>query len=141
MPYIRFYSQELPIEQRGLVAQKLIEITLRAFRLRANDRYQTSVQFITLPRVLGVVGRLATPHNADFTLEVLGHRLSEEKKKAFAKEARAMLGHFPSAGLWERIASVFGIKVHKPKQVALQFHELSPAISDPYVVHSDHLVA
>jgi hypothetical protein len=142
MPYLRLYSRDLPIEQKRVIAQKLIEITLLAFRLRADERYQTSIQFIALPQVCGVDGvRPSIPRDAGFTLEVLGHRLTDEKKRAFAEEARAMLTHLAPVKPWSRIARMFGLKVNEPQQVALQFHELSPAISDPFVVYSDRLVA
>lgn len=142
MPYLRLYLRHLPIEQKRVIAEKLIEITLRSFRLRAAERYQTSIQFITLPQVRGVDGlQPSIPRDADFILEVLGHGLTEDKKRAFAEEAQAMLTHLVPVKRWSRIARVFGINVDKPQQLALQFHELSPAISDPFVAHSERLVA
>ena len=142
MPYLRLYSRHLPIEQKRVIAEKLIEITLRSFRLRAAERYQTSIQFITLPQVCVVDGiQPSIPRDADFILEVLGHSLTEDKKRAFAEEATAMLTHLVPVKPWSRIARVFGINVDKPQQLALQFHELSPAISDPFVVYSERLVA
>ena len=142
MPYLRLYSRQLPIEQKRVIAEQLIEITLRAFHLRTADRYQTSIQFITLPRMRGIDGvDPSIPRDADFTLEVLGHGLTEEKKRALAEEAPAALTHWVPAKPWSRIAHLFGIKLDKPQPIALQFHELSPAISDPFVVHSERLAA
>jgi hypothetical protein len=40
-----------------------------------------------------------------------------------------------------RIARMFGIKANQPQPVALQFHELSTAISDAFLVCSDRLAA
>ena len=92
MPYLRLYTRDLPIEQKRFIAQKLIEITLRTFKLRANQRYQTSVQFISTSHTSGGGGLPeGTPRGADFTLEVMGHDLTEEKKRAFAEEAAAVL--------------------------------------------------
>jgi len=142
MPYLRLYSRPLPIEQKRVIAEKLIEITLRSFRLGAAERYQTSIQFITLPHVRGVDGlQPSILRDADFILEVLAHGLTEDKKRAFAEEAPAMLTHLVPVKPWSRIARVFGIKWASPNRMLIQFHELSPAISDPFVVYSERLVA
>jgi hypothetical protein len=142
MPYLRLYSRHLPIEQKRVIAEKLIEITLRSFRLRAAARYQTSIQFITLPQVCGVDGiQPSIPRDADFILEVLGHGLTEDKKRAFAEEATAMLTHLVPMKPRSRIARLLGVKADTPRQIALQFSELSPAISDPFVVDPERRVA
>lgn len=142
MPYLRLYSRHLPIEQKRVIAEELIEITLRTFHLRAAERSQTSIQFITLPQARGADAlQPSVSRDADFVLEVLGHDLTEEKKRKFAEEAPAMLTHWMPAKPWSRIGRLFGIKVEKTQQIALQFHELSPAISDPFVVHSERLAA
>ncbi len=134
MPYLRLYAQELPIEQKRVIAQRLIEITLRAFKLHANQRYQTSIQFITR-QGSGVGGlRSLIPRGAYFTLEVIAHNLTEEKKWAFAEEATAMLTPMASVRLGTRIARLLGLMANSSRQIALQFNELSPAISDPFVV-------
>jgi hypothetical protein len=119
-----------PIEQERVIAQELIEITLRTFKLRANQRYQTSIQFITQPQVSGVDGvQVAIPRGADFTLEVIGHNLTDEEKTAFAEEAAALLTPMAPLRVGSRIARLLGIKAKSPRQIALQFNELSPAIS------------
>jgi hypothetical protein len=141
MPYLRLYARELPIEQKRVIAQTLIEITLRTFKLHANERYQTSIQFITR-KVSGVDAlRAAIPRGADFTLEVVGHNLTEEKKRAFAEEAAAILTPMVPRRPGSRIARLLGIKAKSPQQIALQFNELSPAISDPFVVDSQECAA
>ena len=141
MPYLRLYARELQIEQKRVIAQKLIDITLRTFNLRANQKYQTSVQFITR-QVSGVDGlRAAIPHDADFTLEVIAHNLTDEKKKAFAEEAAAMLTPMAPVRPGSRIARLLGIKAKSPQQIDLRFNELSLAVSDPFVVDSQQLAA
>ena len=135
MPYLRLYARDLPIQQKRVVAEKLIEITLRTFKLRASQRYQTSVQFITMSPRSGVGGGEAViPRGADFTLEVIGHNLTEEKKRAFAEEAAAMLALMAPKRLVPRMVRLLGIKAKSQRQFALQFNELSPAVSDPFVV-------
>jgi hypothetical protein len=137
MPYLRLYARDLPIEQKRVIAQKLIEITLRTFKLRANQRYQTSVQFITISHASGVDGlEAAIPRGADFTLEVIGHNLTEEMKRAFAEEAAAMLTPMAPIRLGCRIVRLLRIKAKSPQQIALQFNELDPAVSDPFVLDS-----
>ena len=142
VPYIRLYSQDITLDQKHLAARKLIEITLRTFHLRADERNRITIQFIPLPQASGVEGLYpAGPSCADFTLEVIGHDLTEEKKDAFAEEASAMLAHLVPPKPGSRIARLLGIKADRPRQVALQFNELSPAISDPFVADEERRVA
>lgn len=135
MPYLRLYARDLPTEQRRVIAQKLIEITLRTFQLRADQRYQTSIQFITQPQ-LSVVDepQAAVPREGEFTPEVLGHNLTKGKKRAFAEEAAAMLAHVAPMKPRNRIARLLGIKAKPAQQICFQFNELNPAISDPFLV-------
>jgi hypothetical protein len=136
MPYLRLYARDLPIQEKRLIAQQLIEITLRAFKLRANQRYQTSVQFITTSHASEVDGLQGTiPRGADFTLEVIGHNLTEEKKRAFSEEADALLTPLARRRLGYRIAGLLGIRAKSLQPVAVQFNELNPAVSDPFVLH------
>jgi hypothetical protein len=121
MPYLRVYSPDVPIQQKRVIAQRLIEITLRTFRLPAQERNRITIQF------------LPVPGEADLRLEVIGHDLTEEKKNAFAEEARAMLTHLAPVKPRSRIASFLGTHCDAPWQIVLQFDELSPAISDPFV--------
>jgi hypothetical protein len=135
MPYLRLYSRHVQIEQKSTIAQNLIEVTLRTFHLRPEDRNRITVQFIPPPQVSGVDGsQPAIPRGADFTLEVMAHHLTEAKKKAFAEEAATVLAHLLPTKAGSRIARLLGIKPEPPRQVALQFDELSPAISDPFVM-------
>ena len=79
-------------------------------------------------------GEAVIPRGADFTLEVIGHNLTEEKKTAFAEEAAAMLALMAPKKLVPRVVRLLGIKAKSHRQIALQFNELSPAVSDPFVV-------
>ncbi len=142
MPYLRLYSPDIPVAQKQVIAQTLIEITLRAFHLRAAERNRITIQFIALPEVHGIDDLYrAIPRHADFTLEVLGHDLTEGKKKAFAEGVAVMLAHLMPAKPKGRIARLLGIKADAPRQIALQFNELSPAISDPFVLDTERQVA
>ena len=135
MPYLRVHSQALPIEQKRVMAQKLIEITLHAFHLRAEERNQITIQFISQEPTRDDGPPPQTSSDADFTLEVIGHDLTEEKKTAFSEETAAMITYLmplKPAGL---IARLLGAKPDTRRQIALQFHELSPAVSDPFVVY------
>jgi len=126
MPYLRLYSPDVPVEDKRVVAKELIEITLRTLHLRPKERNQITVQFITL----------AWP-DAGPSLEVFGHDLTELKKRAFVEEVGPALAHLLPMKPKSRIAQLLRIKAHPPRQVAIQFNELSPAISDPFVVIDD----
>jgi hypothetical protein len=135
MPYLRLYSREVLIEQKGVIAQNLIEVTLRTFHLCPEDRNRITVQFIPPAQVVGADGsRSVIPRGADFMLEVIAHHLTEANKRAFAEEAAAMLAQFLPAKARSRTARLLGIKPDPPRRVALQFDELSPAISDPFIL-------
>jgi hypothetical protein len=139
MPYLRLYTRKLPIEQRRVVARKLIEITLRTFKLRPEQRYQTTVQFISVPRMGCGSGLPASICESDFTLEVLGRGLTEQKERAFAEEATAMLRELAAASPWGKIARL--LRREEAHQVAFQFSELSPAVSEPFIVGSHSIAA
>jgi hypothetical protein len=142
MPYLRLYSRYVPIEQKGIVTQKLIEVTLRTFHLRPEDRNRITVQLIPPPQVSGAdVSQSVIPRGADFMLEVMAHHLTEAKKRASAEEAAAMLAQLLPTKARSRIARLLGIKPEPPSQVVLQFDELSPAISDPFVADSERRAA
>ncbi len=135
MPYLRLHSPDVPIEQKRVIAQKLVEITLRTFHLRPEERNRITIQFVPTGQVSGVDGsELAIQHSGDFMLEVMAHHLTEAKKRAFAEEAAATLAPLLPTKARSRIASLLGIKAYRHRQIALQFDELSTAISDPFVV-------
>jgi hypothetical protein len=135
MPYLRLYSRDLPIEQKRVIAQKLIEITLRTFHLRTEERNRITIQFIPPPQVRGANRfHLPIPRSGDFMLEVIAHRLTEAKERAFGEEAAAMLAQFLPTKASGRVARLLGIKADPPRQIAIQFAELNPAISDPLIV-------
>ena len=138
MPYLRLFSQDVPIDQKRVIAQKLIEITVRTFHLPAQERNRIAIQFVPLPQLRAVdTLQPAIPPDADFTLEVSAHGLTEGTKKAFAEEAAPMLAHSMPVKPKSRFARLLGIKADTPRQVALQFNELCPeeqTDSDPFVV-------
>ena len=126
MPYLRLYSPDVPLEQKRLLAQKLIEITLRAFNLRAEDRHRINIQFISLPPLAGVGLEPVILHDTDFFLEVNDHGLTEEKKRAFAEEVTSILPQALAAKPPSRFARLLRIKANASRQVGLQFNELNP---------------
>lgn len=142
MPYLRLYSPWLPLEQKSVIAQKLIEITLRTFLLRPDERNRITIQFITMPQV-GPVELLepVIPPEADITLEVMAHDLTEGKKKAFTDEAAAMVAHLIPVKTWSRITRLLGFKPDRLPHLAFQFNDLSPAIRDPFVMNPERRVA
>src|SRR5208283_2130638 len=75
----------------------------------------------------------AIPRGADFALEVIAHHLTEAKRRAFAEEAAAMFAQLLPTKARGRIARLLGINADPARQIAFQFDELSPAISDPVI--------
>jgi len=141
MPYLRLYVSQVPIERKRILAQSLIHLTLHAFRLRAEDRYRVSVEFVSRPRLrLVAPSRPLTSCDADCMLEVMGHDMSEETKRAFAKEASAMLARLLPLKSG-RLARLLGTRPDAPPRISIQFGELNPAVSEPFVVHPYSRVA
>ena len=141
MPYLRIYSPDIPIEQKRVIAQKLIEITQRAFHLLPEERHRITVQFILPPRASDIDSfKPAGPRDDDVVLEVIAHHLTEAKKGAFRAEAATRLVPLLPAKARSRIARLLGIKLDPP-QVVLQFDDLSPAISDPLVADPERHAA
>jgi hypothetical protein len=82
----------VPIERQRAIAQKLVEITMHAFRLRPQERYQVSIEFISEPKSnAGNCFGLLSKRDADCIFEVMGRDLTEEKKRAFAEETAAFV--------------------------------------------------
>ena len=135
MPYLRLYSRDVSVEQKRAIAQRLIEITLRTFHLRPEERHNITVQFIPPPELRRVdSSQPLIPRGADFILEVVAHHLTEAKKRAFGETVATMLPPLLPTKARNRLARLLGIKPDRGRQVALQFAELSPAISEPFVV-------
>jgi hypothetical protein len=138
MPYLRLHLTEASIEQKRWIAQELIEITLRSFRLRRADRYRISIEFVSHSH--DPAWPLGAPE-ADFVLEVLGHNLTRTQQRAFSAEATALLARVLPTKPEGRIARLLGIRANHQRDIAFEFHELSPAISDPFVVHPPSVAA
>jgi hypothetical protein len=134
MPYLRLYSQEIGIEQKRVIARKLIDVTLRAFQLRPEDSHRITIQFVPLPSSGSSSGNhYLEQENVELMLEVLAHDLTKEKKTAFAKQAADTLTRVMPEKASRRIARFFGLKPDAAAQVTIQFNALSPAISDPFI--------
>jgi hypothetical protein len=100
------------------------------------------VQFIPPPEVSGIdSSQPLIPRGADFMLEVVAHHLTEAKKRAFGEAVATMLSPLLPTKAKSRLARLLGIKPDRDRQVALQFAELSPAISEPFVADSERRAA
>jgi hypothetical protein len=135
MPYLRLYSREeiVAIEQKRVITQKLIEITLRSFHLARKESNRITIQFIAATQESGGHGpQSAIPRGADLMLEVMAHHLTENEKRGFAEEVIAVLPQLIPTRIPTRIAHLLGIRADPRRYVALQFNELSPAVSDPW---------
>jgi hypothetical protein len=129
MPYLRVYSRAVPLVQKRDIARKLIDITLRAFQLRPEDRSQITVQFLPIRHAWSSYAVQGYEHLPEYplTLEVRDHNLTEGKRRAFASEAAPVLTKSLGA-LRGPIARLLGRKPDPGRQVAFQFSDLdSPA--------------
>ena len=136
MPYIRVYLPKVSIEQKRTIAQHLIDITLRTFHLRNQDRYRVSVEFVSMLRERAVNQfEPSISTSPDLVLEVMGHDLTESTKRAFSQEAGAVLAQFVRSNPRNRVAHLLGIRPPAPPKIAFEFGELNPAVSEPFVVH------
>jgi hypothetical protein len=138
MPYLRLYSQDVPIDQKRVIAQNLIEITMHAFHLRPEERNRITIQFVPLSRLSEVESLQPAisreiPRDVDVMLEVMGHDMTGRKKTEFTDALAAMSDHLMPVKPVSRIARLLGFGGVAPRQIALQFKELSPAISDLFV--------
>ncbi len=132
MPYLRLHSPDLPIERKRAITQKLIEITLRAFHLRPEERHSITVQFIPPPETSEIDGHPSLfPRPTGFELEVIAHQLTDTKKQAFREDVVTTLPPLlqTTAG---RIAGLLRLRLDPRRLITLHFAELSPAISDPF---------
>jgi len=139
MPYLRVYSRGLSIEQKRIIAQRLMEITLHTFRLPPEQRSRMTVQFVTESQLDTFDGHAVIPRDAAFKLELIIHHLTESRKRAFGEEAASIFARLARPTPWERITRMLGVS--SARRVVFQFNELSPAVSDPFVVDQDRLAA
>jgi hypothetical protein len=130
------YLPQASIEQKRSMAEKLIEITLRTFQLHKRERYRISVEFISTFPASALTRIAASAEDYEgYEVEVMGHDLTERKKRAFSQEAAAMLAQFCSLTPRNRIARLLGINQPKRPEITFRFCELNPATSEPFVVH------
>jgi len=141
MPYLRVYSRGLTIEQKRTIAQRLMDVTLHTFQLRPEQRNQMTIQFVTESQLDRLGGHALIPREADFKLEVISHDLTESRKRAFGEEAVSTFAQLEQPTPWERIARMFGVGSASAGRVIFQFNELSPAVSEPFVVNQDRMAA
>ena len=129
------------MEQKRVLAQKLIDITLHTFQLPPEQRNRMNVQFVTESQLDRLDGREVIPRDADFKLEVIVHDLTESRKRAFGEQATSTFAELEPPTRWERIGRMMGLSSAPAHRVVFQFDELSPAVSDPLVMEQDRLAA
>jgi hypothetical protein len=116
MPYLRLYLPEVSIAQKRHIAEKLIDLTLRASRRRRHwDRDQITIQFLpqAQPRQRG-----------ECRVEVLGHNLTLVNQRAFAEEVGPMLVRSLHLNVKNRLAWLMGIEPKVSPKVDVHFREL-----------------
>jgi hypothetical protein len=127
------YSRDVPLEQKRVIARKLIEVTLDAFRLRPDDRHRITIQFLPQRRrwIEATVDPEQFQPSPDLTVEVRDHNLTEDKRKAFAAAAARVLNESVAKKFRHRIVRFLGGRADDARQVAFQFKELEPLAGPP----------
>ena len=125
MPYIRLYSREVSLEEKRLLAGKLIAITLSALKLRPEERERITIQFI--PRHLSprTVDALFRSEEAAAVVEVSDRDLTARKINAFVDAATPVLSRSAIVGRGSRIAHLLGFAPDSSRQIAFQFNQTS----------------
>jgi hypothetical protein len=128
MPYLRLYSSEMTIQQKRLLAQRLTDITLRTLQLRSDQKNLITIQFVPFPEAAAADKELAAivPSGADIAVEVVGHNLTVNKRKAFTDEVSAVLTGLVPAKRVGWIGRLLRREANAARQIALQFNELVP---------------
>jgi hypothetical protein len=134
MPFIRLYSRDVPLDEKRLLAQNLISITLRTFDLRPEERDQITIQFLPRASQNSTGKRSAKP--SEVTLEISDHDLRVEKITAFVREATPLLKQSKAVRGQSPIARWLGIRPDESRQVAFQFNEMESSsrsrIDEPF---------
>ncbi len=123
MPYIRLYSREVSLEEKRLLAQKLISIALDALQLRPEERNKINVQFIGRKLLPTVVDSLFHSDKPAALLEISDHDLTVRKITAFVDAAIPILSQSTVVGLKVRIARLLGIAPDASGQIKFQFND------------------
>src|ERR1700733_8495351 len=127
MPYLRLYSSEMTIQQKRLLAQRLTDITLRTLQLRSDQKNLITIQFVPFPEAAAHKELAAiVPSGADIAVEVVGHNLTVNKRKAFTDEVSAVLTGLVPAKRVGWIGRLLRREANAARQIALQFNELVP---------------
>jgi phenylpyruvate tautomerase PptA (4-oxalocrotonate tautomerase family) len=127
MPYLRLYSNEMTIQEKRRLAQRLTDITLRTLQLRSDQKSLITIQFVPFPEA-AANKELASviPSSADVAVEVVGHNLTANKRRAFSEEVSAVLTGLVPARRAGWIGRLLRREANAAKQIALQFNELVP---------------
>jgi hypothetical protein len=141
MPYLRLYSANIPIVQKRVIARNLIDISHRVLNPHSDEGPRTTIQFITLPQQTDGGLEWAIPRRAHCMLEVIAHDLTKERRQAFAAQTASMLAQLMPINWLAQIARRLGLHIIKPENIAFQFSELSPAVSDPWETNQQPLAA
>ncbi len=124
MPYIRLYSRDVPLEDKRLIAQKLIAITLESFQLNPEDRGKITVQFVPRNRPLTDSDVSSCLEPFDAVVEVADHDLTVEKISAFIEAATPVLSQSAAVAVKNRFARLLGFRANESRQVAFQFSDM-----------------
>ncbi len=130
MPYMRLYSKDISLQEKRVLAEKLISIALHAFQLSPKDRYKISIQFVPRSLSPAAIDSLFRSESAAAVLEVCDPRLTVHHVSSFVEAATPVLGESAVVRRAHRMARMLGLNPDPARQIAFQFNETSSASSD-----------
>lgn len=100
MPGLRFYSPELPVEEKRIIAKELTEAVVRSLNLHEEGRYWTLVHFMPFKLEDFAIGGtlVADSQNPCYYLEITERDLTPEKKETLVRELTRVLANLFNLG-------------------------------------------
>ena len=116
MPGLRFYSPELPIEQKRIMVKELTEAVGRSLNLQEEGRNWTLIHFMPFKLEDFAIGGalMVDTQNPCYYLEITERDLTTEKKEALVRNLTAVL------------ADVFKLAPHELYKINIIFQEYKP---------------
>jgi hypothetical protein len=130
MPYIRLYSQSIPLHRKRSIAQQLISITERVFQLSPEECANINVQFLPPPLPGDLAPMDPSSETADVFVDVSDRYLTAEKMRAFVEASAPMLSSAVLTGENRHFAHLLGLQADTCLQVAFQFNVSGAAYRD-----------
>ena len=117
MPGLRFYSPELPVELKRIMAKELTDAVVRSLNLLEEGRNWTIVQFMPFKLENCAIGGSLMNVDAEnpfYYLEILDSGLTREKKETLVRELTPLM------------ANLLNLAPHQLYKLSILFQEYKP---------------